>query len=81
MALNPHLRVMLIDEGSELDRDSMGLLEELAEQRDFQIWICSVDSTESGPGFVIVDGAVGAAVPGPITDAVLERSRSKGGKS
>lgn len=57
MALNPDLRVMLIDEGSELDSDSLAAVAKLAEARDYQVWCCRVE--ESGKvGFVIEDGAV-----------------------
>lgn len=82
MSLNPDLRVMLIDEGSELDSEHLGLLEELAEARDHQIWIARVEEGESGTGFRIEDGYGGAfgevhAKPGQITDAVVERAKSK----
>jgi len=57
MHLNPQLRVMLIDEGSELDADSLALVAEMAEANDFQVWVARVD--EGGEaGFVIVDGSV-----------------------
>lgn len=53
--LNPKLRVMTIDEGSELDSKSMELLADLAEKNDYQIWLARID--ESGAGeFVIEDG-------------------------
>jgi hypothetical protein len=59
MALAPHLRVMLIDEGSELDSHMLKLLSDLAAKKDYQIWLAKVD--EGGaPGFVIEDGRVAA---------------------
>jgi hypothetical protein len=55
MALNPELRIMTIDEGSELDSKGLAALEDMAEANDFQLWIVRVD--ESGQnGFVMVDG-------------------------
>lgn len=57
MALNPDLRVMLIDEGSELDSESRALVADLAEKQGYQVWMARVD--ESGAvGFVIEDGAL-----------------------
>lgn len=57
MALNPQLRVMLIDEGSELDSKSLALISGMAEKHDYQVWLARVD--ESGKvGFVIEDGAL-----------------------
>lgn len=51
------LRLVTIDEGSELDSHSLAALEELAEQHDFQIILTRVD--ESGAvGFVLEDGAL-----------------------
>lgn len=57
MTLNPDLRVMLIDEGSELDSKALALLASLAEERDFQIWYCRVEEGEKGAGFRIEDGS------------------------
>jgi len=57
MAMNPKLRVMTIDEGSELDSDAIERLRQMAEKNDFSIWYTRVD--ESGEvGFVIEDGAL-----------------------
>lgn len=60
IALNPRpeaLRVMTIDEGSELDSKALAALAKLAEAHDYDIWLSRVD--ESGEvGFVIHDGAV-----------------------
>lgn len=57
MALNPDLRVMLVDEGSELDSNSRKLIAGLAEEHDYQVWMARVDETGK-VGFVIEDGAV-----------------------
>lgn len=59
MALAPELRVMLIDEASELDEHSMMQLAELAGRLDYQIW-CAKVSDKDGAGFVIEDGRVAA---------------------
>lgn len=58
IALNPELRVMLIDEGSELDSESLKLVAELAERENFQVWLAKIQEDEGGPGFHIVDGHV-----------------------
>jgi hypothetical protein len=39
MAMQPDIRVMLIREGSFLDSDRLGVLAELAEENDYQIWL------------------------------------------
>lgn len=55
MALNPKLRVIRITDGSLLDEENMKVIEEMANERDFQIWIEKVDS--SGKiGFYIENG-------------------------
>lgn len=59
MALNPKLRVIRIKDGSLLDRQSMMQIEEMAAEKDFQVWIERVD--ENGTvGVVIEDGEVQA---------------------
>lgn len=60
MALNPRLRVIRITDGSLLDSDNRRLIEEMAGEHGFQVWIERVD--ESGSvGIVIEDGAVKGA--------------------
>ena len=57
MALNPKLRVIRITDGSLLDSENMAIIEEMARDKDFQVWIEVVD--ESGKvGVVIEDGQV-----------------------
>ncbi|MDQ0422360.1 DNA repair exonuclease SbcCD ATPase subunit [Peteryoungia aggregata LMG 23059] len=52
-AMNPKLRVMLVRDGSLLDRDSMALLAGYAELHDLQVW-CEV--VESGrPGAIVIE--------------------------
>ncbi len=57
MALNPKIRVIRITDGSLLDSENLALIEEMAGEHDFQIWIERVD--ESGTvGVTIEDGQV-----------------------
>lgn len=59
MALNPKLRVIRITDGSLLDSESMRILDDLAREKDYQVWMEVVD--ESGKvGVVIDDGHVAA---------------------
>jgi len=60
MALNPRIRVIRITDGSLLDSSNMALIEQMAADADFQVWVERVD--ESGQvGVVIEDGQVVAA--------------------
>ena len=59
-ALNPKLRVMLIRDGSLLDKDSLTVLEEMAEKSDTQVWLERVSDGED-VGIVIEDGYVRGA--------------------
>jgi len=57
MAMTPKLKVMTIDEASELDSAALKTLADMAEQHGFSIWYTKVD--EAGEvGFVIEDGAL-----------------------
>jgi AAA domain len=59
MAMNPQVRVIRITDGSLLDSEGMALVETMARDHDFQVWIERVD--ESGSvGVVIEDGQVKA---------------------
>lgn len=67
MALNPRLRVIRVRDGSLLDRNAMKIVAEMAEDKDFQVWIERVD--DSGKvGFVLEDGHV-VARPEPVREA------------
>lgn len=57
MAMNPKLRVIRIADASLLDSVNRAVIEKLAEENDFQIWLEVVDETR-GVGFVIEDGQV-----------------------
>lgn len=67
MASNPRLRVIRVRDGSLLDEDGLRLIAEMADARDFQVWVESVDSSGK-VGFVIEDGLVRAA-PEPTAQA------------
>lgn len=59
ISLNPSIRVLRVTDGSLLDSSSMKVLEELADEHNFQIWMELVDETGT-VGIVIEDGAVKA---------------------
>jgi len=56
-ALNPGLRVLLIQDGSLLDSTSRGIIEEIAEEQDLQVWI-EVVNENRGSGVIIEDGEI-----------------------
>jgi ABC-type cobalamin/Fe3+-siderophores transport system ATPase subunit len=57
IALNPKLRVIRIADGSLLDADNLALVESIAREHDFQVWIEMVgDGHEHG--IIIEDGEV-----------------------
>jgi DNA repair exonuclease SbcCD ATPase subunit len=57
IALNPKLRVIRIADGSLLDSDNLALVESIARENDFQVWIEMVGDGD-GRGIVIEDGQV-----------------------
>jgi DNA repair exonuclease SbcCD ATPase subunit len=57
MALNPKIRVIRITDGSLLDTENLALIEQMAGEHDFQVWIERVDETGT-VGITIEDGAV-----------------------
>lgn len=59
IALNPKLRVIRIADGSLLDSDNLALVESIAREHDFQVWIEMVGDGE-GRGIIIEDGEVKA---------------------
>lgn len=59
MAANPRLRVIRITDGSLLDDNSMAILEAMAHEHGYQIWIEMVDSTGK-VGIHIEEGCVKA---------------------
>lgn len=59
IALNPQLRVIRIADGSLLDADNLALIEQMATDHDFQVWIEVVGEGDgNGAGVVIEDGEV-----------------------
>jgi len=57
MALNPELRVLRITDGSLLDSKSMALIEKMAVDHDYQVWVEIVDDTGE-VGICIEDGMI-----------------------
>jgi len=57
MALNPKLRIIRIEDGSLLDKQSWKVIEDMAQQGDYQVWIETV-ADEPGQGIYIYDGQV-----------------------
>lgn len=57
MSLNPELRIIRIMDGSLLDSENLKLIKDMAQEKDYQIWVEQVD--ESGQvGIVIEDGEI-----------------------
>lgn len=59
MRLNPDIRVIRVADASLLDSVNRALIEGLAVENNFQVWLEVVDETK-GVGFVIEDGSVAA---------------------
>ena len=59
MALNPQVRVIRISDGSLLDSENLAVIESMASEQGFQVWIEVVDETGT-IGVVIEDGQVKA---------------------
>lgn len=57
MASNPSLRVIRITDGSLLDSANLEIIKEMAQEKDFQVWIEMVDDTKK-MGVYIEDGTV-----------------------
>jgi len=57
MAMNPRLRVIRIADASLLDSSNLALISQMAEDKDFQVWLEVVDESKQ-MGFVIEDGQV-----------------------
>jgi len=57
MASNPKLRAVPIAHGESLDDDGLAMIESMAEQQNFQIFMARVDST-GAVGIVLADGRV-----------------------
>ncbi|HMJ53605.1 MAG TPA: AAA family ATPase [Polyangiaceae bacterium] len=59
-AQNPRIRVMLVREGSRLDKASLQLLAELARETDSQVWVERVSDGDKG-AIIIENGEVRSA--------------------
>ena len=57
MALNPTVRVILVRDASLLDTESLAMVQKMAEEKDFQVWLECVESKDPG-AIVIHDGKV-----------------------
>ena len=57
LAFNPKLRVMVIEDGSLLDEDSLAILSEMADEADAQVWIERVSEGEECT-VIIEDGII-----------------------
>lgn len=72
MAMNPKLRVLLIKEGVFLDDNGLRMVAEMAADKDYQVWLESINAT--GPmsvmmedGSVVPTAGMGSELTGPIT--------------
>lgn len=57
MAMNPKLKVIRILDGSLLDDDNFKVIEEMAKEKDYQVWVEKVDSSGK-VGIYIEEGEV-----------------------
>lgn len=57
MEANPAIRIIRIKEGSLLDEGNLAMIEMMAIEKDFQIWVEKVD-TSGTVGIVIEDGSI-----------------------
>lgn len=57
LAMNPRIRVVLIRRGNDLDDDSLAMLEKMAGDQGFQVWLEVVKSSDPS-AVVIEDGEV-----------------------
>ncbi|MBV8472927.1 MAG: AAA family ATPase [Hyphomicrobiales bacterium] len=61
MSLNPKVKVVLCDEGSELDPQSLQMVADMAAERGYQVWVTRCSHDSGMPEVEIVDGAVAGA--------------------
>lgn len=57
MALNPKLRVIRVRDGSLLDDESMAMLQKMAEDQDYQVWVETVKS-DNAAAVVLEEGHI-----------------------
>lgn len=58
MALNPTLKIVLIREGSLLDKDGMKTITNIAKEKEYQLWIERVNDDKGGVGIYLEDGEI-----------------------
>ncbi|HOV84864.1 MAG TPA: AAA family ATPase [Syntrophobacteraceae bacterium] len=79
MALNPKLKVIRIEHGSLLDRDSWKIIEEMAREQDYQVWVEKV-ADAPGDGIYIYDGRIfsgnGEATAQPQPDSNFQQEEA-----
>lgn len=56
IALNPKLKVIRIQDGPLLDSESLAMVEEVAKEHDFQIWVELIEDADGA--YVIEDGEI-----------------------
>lgn len=56
-ALNPELQIILVKDGSLLDKKSMGTIRNFAKEKDYQIWVERVEP-DSSDAIIIEDGGI-----------------------
>ena len=77
LALNPKLRVLLIRDGSLLDKKHMAIVAEMATKADAQVWVEVVDDSNGPGGIIIEDGLVRGAVPAPVQEEKKSKRKAK----
>jgi hypothetical protein len=75
MAANPKLRIMLIKDGSLLDKNGLQLVRDLAAEREYQIWLEAVGEGD-GVGIIMEGGKVKGA-PEPERAEAPKRRKPK----
>lgn len=67
-ALNPKLRVVLVRDGSLLDEEGLGLVEEWAETNNMQVLMERVSDGRASAGILIEDGEVVESESAPVEE-------------
>jgi len=58
MAMNPTLKIVLIRDGSLLDKDNLKVISDMAKDKEYQVWIECVDDGSGKPAIYIEDGEI-----------------------
>lgn len=75
MAANPKLRVLLIKDGSLLDKNGWALIKEMAAENDMQCWVEAVG--DEGTGIIMEEGRVRGAPEPEKIDGAPKRRKAK----